>query len=231
MNLRLSASMIKDFLSCSKKAQYRLYSPEQQEPTYQMAIGTIVHEALELHWDNFDAAMKFAEDKVRTTNLKRGSGIVFRCLLNYFENFTYLVKDTDKVEQFFRFPYNKNVTLVGKFDRITEDGIMIDWKTGYNAPTDISNDVQFMLYDYAYTKLYGEKPKHIYYVSLQGKKIIPYEENPRLVEEFFTSVLPYVIDTLSFSIKNNYYVRTGLFGYKVCDNCSFSDMCFKELGV
>jgi len=231
MNIRLSASMIKDFLSCNRKAYYRINQPEEQEQTYQMTVGTIVHESLENHWNDYDKAIKLAENHIMSYNLKRGSSIIYRSLVSFFEHFTYLVDETDTVEQFFRIPYGNDLTIVGKFDRVTKDGIIIDWKTGSVVPTDISGDIQFILYEYAYTKLYGEKPKKMYYVSLPTRKIVTYEPNEALIKEFFNVTLPYVADGLEFNLKRNLFVRTGLFGYKICDNCPFTDVCYKEIGI
>lgn len=230
MNLRLSASMIKDFLSCDRKAYYRLNQPEEQEQTYQMAVGSIVHNVLEEAWNDYDKAIELAESKIKQYNLKRGSSIVFKSIVSFFDHFTYLVNEDDTIEEYFKIPYADDITLVGKFDRITKDGIMIDWKTGSIAPTDIGNDVQFILYEYAYTKLRGEPPKRIFYVSLPTRKVVPYERNEILIKEFFNVTLPYVAEGLKYSMKNNYFVRTGMFGYKICDNCAFSDVCYKELG-
>lgn len=231
MNLRLSASMIKDFLSCQKKAYFRLNAPEEQEQTYQMAVGSIVHDTLEKYWNDYDKAIEFADNQIKRYNLKRGVSVVYKSLGNFFDNFTYLVHDTDEVERYFKVPYSAEVNLVGKFDRITKDGVLIDWKTGGIVPTDISSDAQFILYEYAYKKIFGDYPKRIFYVSLPSVKIIPYERNEALANQLFNEVIPYVIENLSYNIKNNSFVRNGLFGYKTCDNCPFSDICYKEIGL
>lgn len=237
MNIRLSASMIKDFLSCERKAYYRMNKPEEQEQTYQMAVGSIVHDTLEKYWNNYDKAIEVAENKIKEYNLKRGTSNVFRSLVNFFEHFTYLVKEDDTIEQYFKIPYEMNhwgefdFSLVGKFDRVTKDGIIIDWKTGSLVPTDISGDIQFILYEYAYTKLYGEKPRRMFYVSLPTQKIIQYTPNEALIKEFITVTLPYVADSLAYNIKNNNFIRTGLFGYKICNNCPFVNVCYKEIGA
>ena len=231
MSVRLSASMIKDFISCPRKAYYRINKGEEREETYQMAAGSIVHNTLEKHWDNYDKAMEFAEKQIIGYNLKKGVSIVYNSIVSFFENFTYLVHDTDSIETFFKIPYNSEITLVGKLDRVTKEGIVIDWKTGRTVPTDISSDAQFILYEWAYTKLYGEPPKRLFYVALPSAKIVPYERSQALVNEFMDVTIPNVARELEFNLKSNLFLRTGLFGYRICDNCSFTDVCHKGIGL
>jgi len=176
--IRLSASLIKDYLSCRKKGFYRINHPEQAIKTDDMIIGEIVHKVIEEDWNK---DMLFALEHAQ--KIKEGYNIVDpdpkrlnrlnRCIKNFFINFKYLIRNDDEIEKFFRVPFLEDIAIMtGKMDRVTKDVIIIDWKTGGTFPKSIDNDIQFIIYYISYKQIYKEYPKKVFFVSLDKGKLI-----------------------------------------------------------
>lgn len=224
--IKLSASLIKDFLVCPGKAYYRVYQPEQAEQTNAMTVGTIVHEIIETCWMDRDKAINKIDEKINEYNIYTGADKIYKCINNFFEMFSGVLTEEDIIEQYFKIPYKDDVFLTGRIDRI-HNTVIFDWKTSSSEPDDITKDIQFILYDLAYKKLYGKPPGAVVYVSLMKKKLHHYEPNPIIVSEFENHIIPHVIE----SIREKKFTRTGLFGYKSCLFCSFSNACHTDLGL
>lgn len=230
--IRLSASLINDFLTCSQRAYYRINHPEQSVETSEMAVGSVVHKAIEKHWNNKEAATELLLDQC----LRRG--LYFekaqKLLENFFINFQQFLREDDVVEKLFELSWNKDAVFVGKMDRVNvEAGIVFDWKTSSKPPKSITANPQFILYNYAFKRLYGAAPSLVAYASLSTGKLIKYESDSRVIDEFFGGVVPRIID----AIKGNHFSKDGLFGYECwknpaysnsCYYCSFQDFCLRE---
>jgi CRISPR/Cas system-associated exonuclease Cas4 (RecB family) len=117
------------------------------------------------------------------------------------------------------------MSLVGKIDRITSSGIVLDWKTGKGEPEDIERDVQCLFYYLAYKKMYKKEPSDVYLIYLAKNKVIRFEPNEAIIREFEDQVLPKVI----YEVKNNIFPRTGLFTWGTCSHCQFANVCFSQL--
>lgn len=222
---RLSASLVKDYIACPKRVYYRLYEPEQGIGDRATGIGIVMHELIEKYWKSSNAMASHIKETMFKHHLNSGIEDIGNCIRN-FEKFRPYLYDGDIIERFFTYPY-KDVTIVGKMDRITKDGIIFDWKTGKSKPDNLSRDPQFILYYLSYKKLYGKRPKAVYYASLSTGTLHMFIPNDNIISEFETSILPDILR----QVKEKHFPRYGLYGYKVCNYCSYSDQCFKELDI
>lgn len=230
--IRLSASLLKDFLACPRKVYYRINASGQEVQTNEMAVGSIVHEVIEKNWNNEKTAYELSANLIRNYGLPDEQEKANKMIASFFAMFPKdFFNDKDKIESYFKIPYRKDVVLTGKIDRI-HDGIVYDWKTGKAPPDDINKDPQFILYYLAYKRLFNEEPKTLCYVSLANKKIYYFSPIPQIIDEFENKLIPDIVS----SIKSNNFPREGLFEYKICERdpkhkCPFKDLCWGELGL
>jgi len=228
MTINLSASLIKDYLTCHARAGYRLSHREEAVPSIEMAIGSAVHEALEkahlpkkqavASLKNIYRNFSIFEDK----DILKANSFIDSFYDMFPEDF---FSESDKVEQYFKLPYGKEVFLTGRIDRI-HDGVVFDWKTSKNPPLDVNRDPQFILYYIAYNKMFKERPKSVAYVALKQKRVYYYKAIAPIVTEFEEKIIP----EITANLRSGKLARTGLFGYKACDYCSFKELCWSQLG-
>jgi hypothetical protein len=223
-NIRLSASLIRDYIVCPKRAYYRLYEPEQAISDASTNIGIVVHELVEKHWQSGTAMASHASELITKHNLKSREEDVYNCISN-FEKFRQYLSDEDTIERFFTIPYD-TTTIVGKMDRITKDGMIFDWKTG-NPPLNLTRDPQFILYYLAYKNMYGKLPRAVYYASLSKGTLTMFKPDEVVIRDFEVSLLPEVLRQL----RNKVFPRYGLYAYNACIRCSYYHHCFTELGT
>jgi RecB family exonuclease len=224
--IRLSASLIKDYLSCYRKGFYRLYHPEEAIQTHEMARGSLVHKVIEDHWNDRDAGYKALPDLYKQFNIKRDYDFIDQCLNNYYKLWSTMLKEDDLTEKFFNFNINDEIEIVGRLDRVT-DGKVLDWKTSWEKPESISNDAQFILYEWAYQKMFNKDPEGLYYVHLKSGHMVKYERNESAVDILKHTIIPAIVK----NIKNKNFDPTGLFGYKICDRCVFVNDCWTQLSI
>jgi CRISPR/Cas system-associated exonuclease Cas4 (RecB family) len=221
----ISASLIKDWLDCPRKVSYRLNSPEMSIQTPEMFLGTIVHETLEKHWDDKTHALEWVDYKTEKLKLDEKLRAKGRsCVINYFTHFANLTSDEDKIEYKFKIPFRDSF-LVGKMDRITKSGCIIDWKTSVRRTSNISGDPQFILYSYVYEKVFGRQPSGAMKIHLPNNEIATYVRNPILEYNMINDIIPTIIE----SIKSGLLAPSGLFSGK-CYRCSCSEACKSDLG-
>lgn len=220
--IQLSASSIKDFISCEMKYYYRINAPEQAAETVELVRGKLIHEILEKGWRDRNSANKIASGlRISNTNMDK----IILWMDKFFENFRPLCKDTDNVEQFFKLPY-EGIKIVGKIDRILDADVVIDWKSSASKPRNLENDIQFILYDWAYTRMFGKRPSVMFIGHLPTGSLIKYEENPIFRKLLFDEIIP----TMIGKIQSKSYAHTGIFQWvKQCDRCVFQEYCYKEL--
>lgn len=219
----LSASSIKDYLECNKRFEYRLKAKDKAETTPAMEVGTIVHSAIESFWKDEAKAYKYLESHVKGLQTRDVQKAV-KSLDGFFKYFRDYLTHLDEAEKFFKVKYDKNVTIVGKFDRVVNAKIIFDWKTSWQYPKTISNDIQFIIYSEAFKTIYSYYPTNVYYAHLMSGKLIEYEKDDTLVGELYNEIIPNILENM-----DGIYPRTGL--YKgVCKGCSFFKHCYSELG-
>jgi CRISPR/Cas system-associated exonuclease Cas4 (RecB family) len=224
MSINISASAIADYIACSQKVKFRLTVSDQQIQTPAMLAGTITHEIIEKYSEPAEA-FKVMEEKIKEAGLDKAmEARVVNSVDNYFEFFKKFTTDKDIVESKFRIKNGDDVFLVGKFDRITPDGKIFDWKTSAVYPKEISTNIQFIFYYECYKKLYGEEPTSLFYAHLPSKKLIRYIPNRVLTNYLFYDIIPIMIS----DIKSNKFFRAGLYT-KICKDCAFQQHCFREI--
>lgn len=232
MTFKLSATMMQDVLSCSMKGYYRTEHPDYAIQTKEMLIGSIVHKAIENGWMNENVATL----EVNKSSVGLSDEIVSKSTLfvdNFFKYFKQYTSSEDKIEEVFNIIYSDDVVLTGKLDRVNVDlGILLDWKTGAKTPSTLKTNIQFILYNYAFRKLYGKEPNLVAYASLSSGKLVKYLEDHKTSQFVFTEVIPKVSDI----IKNKRFSREGVFapgavfpkvGFEsyTCHYCAFREAC------
>lgn len=222
----LSASSINDYLECSMRYYYRRFRSSEAVTPYYMTIGTIVHQALEKFWSDEKKALEFARfssfDHPLTDKHKSK---IFKHIKNYFKYFHPLVNKEDKVERFFTLQIDTDIFLRGKFDRLVGDKIF-DWKTSEKPPYTVDNDVQFIIYNYAYRKLYNERPSGVYYAALKTGELISFNQRIENERILFKEIIPKMVA----DIKAENYIHEGkLKFFSTCQNCQYKETCWDEL--
>ena len=225
--LYLSKSAIDDFLSCRKKYYYRLNFNKQAKSNVYMTMGIIVHNALEKFWNDHDKAIRYVVAQADVWHLADNwKSKMLKDIQSYFKNFTQLVTEDDVTEKFFKVKYDDGIFISGKYDRITPDHKIIDWKTGKWSPQNLSSDTQMILYYNSYYELYGVYPTAIL-ATLPTARIDIYKPNQVYTDALYNEVIPDMID----AINAGKFPSTGFYTWNACKFCSFSQLCDKDTGL
>lgn len=220
MPVYLSASSISDFIKCPQRVLYRFKKTVPEVPSRGMIIGRIVHQAIEKGWRDKKHAYSILHAGIKEEGLKTADTINMEFMIDiFFLNFKDKLGDKDLIEYNFKLPLYDDVFIVGKMDRITQ-GNLIDWKTTSNLPSRLGNDVQCIIYDWAYRKLFGKEPASICVAGLSTGKLIPYREETLYVKELFDNIIPRMIRT----IRHETYERLGVFNHS-CYLCPYKAGC------
>lgn len=225
MAINISASLIEDYLSCNRKVHYRINRPKTVESPKEAVIGDAVHRSLELFWDDRDKALDFVNKVLDEGGIATVSNVAFStmCIDNFFDNFRDYLTSTDAIEKGFKIQIERDVFVVGKMDRISNNSVF-DWKTSRNPPSQISNNVQFVLYNWAYEKLNKRKPTGVYYGALTKGKLIRYRHESFYEDVLINQIIPDIIS----SIRNKRFSPNGVFRH-ACFRCQYSSTCLPEI--
>jgi CRISPR/Cas system-associated exonuclease Cas4 (RecB family) len=226
MSIYLSATAIKDFIACPKRIYYRTNFPELAETNPDMQVGTIVHEVVEKNWDNKEKALssclvKVTEEGLASEYVDKAS----KALWNFFDSPVYeMLGKGDLIEHKFKITLDDNSYLVGKIDRITSNGTVIDWKTSASTPKTIDKDPQFLAYYWAYRSLFKKNPGSVLYMSLVENKVVRLHVNPEIYFQLFHEIIPSIL----VRMRKNDLPRTGLFTGS-CFKCNFKKVCATDM--
>lgn len=219
----VSASALKDYLSCSNKVYYRIFEPELKVSNREMIIGDIVHKVIEKAWQDLDVALNLGKTLGINQNVDPiGMESIKHFIHTFFDHFAPLVSREDKIERFFKTKLSDDVYLVGKFDRISRN-LLFDWKTNANPPKAIGNDPQFIIYDYAYNLIYKQPPEGIYFASLKDGALIRYNESSEHAKALIEKIIPEYVET----VRKKDFIKTGLFTGQ-CYRCPFKVPCLGD---
>ncbi len=228
--LYLSASSVGDFYKCPKSYHYRVNNKESAILSDPMILGSVIHEAIELH-DDLESMTTFAvaewEKRTRGTYSKprKPPRSIKNLLKGYIKIRDDIIGTADHVlmdkEHFFRFQYRDDIMLVGKIDLIA-DGKIYDWKTGAVPPTNYGlYDPQFTTYWLAYRQIYKTDPEGIYYGWLYGNRLYDVP-----MKEAQLKNLDLLLDRMA-EICYNMDNVPRVMGYQ-CNRCLYRGICYLE---
>lgn len=227
--INLSASSIKDWLSCPKKLSYRR-SRATSTSTEAMEVGMIVHNALDDARD-LETALALVDSQLkergdislegeRKAQEAASNAFYMPGLMNYAS-----AESDSEVEFDILLPgYNIPVALRGRIDRVMEnEALCIDWKTSKTYSKQASRDVQAIIYSWAYNELYGQRPK-FYFAYVMTGELVEYNHlwAEREEKELFFGVIPAILRDI---VEGNFLPR-GLFGSS-CYNCNYKRVCLE----
>lgn len=229
----LSATAIKDWISCPAKLGYRIEGVPQKANA-NFARGTAVHETIENPTiiDAEDAKhacyVRFAEI-VNETNPVFEDRTSFSSMvkqnnqmLDYYYN--WVNKHEPPIvatEQFFKVNI-KGIEFSGKIDQIRGKNVY-DWKTKVKEPDlrMLRADYQFTLYGMAYKEMYGEYPENVYFGYLYGGKLYKLERSRKDYK-----YLEEVAGKIVLAAENEIFPRN--YGEYNCKYCAYRYKCFDE---
>jgi len=226
----LSASSIKDFISCERKYWYRRFASDKGISTEETTRGLVVHKALEKYSNNKSKALKYISQYSATKIDKEKAELA---VLNFFYKFKEFTTPKDEIEHRFKIPYRpansivKDINIIGMFDRVTPEGIIFDWKTNRSLPRNLNSDPQFMLYHHAYEVIHGKPPAAVYFASLTAGRLLKFKFDEQLFNILYTEI----IDEMLSRIHSGRLNPTGLFRYTTCKFCFFREHCHEHLGL
>lgn len=188
---RLSASKLKLYERCPKQYVYRYLRNNEDKLNVWGIVGTAAHKAIEQHYrTGTDIAQGFLD---RTKNMDSTLGgyedYAYKLLvgtymsLKEFDPTQYpIYQDASgmHLERYFNLPYpadNPVCTLNGYIDHVTPTGF-IDYKTGKDKPSkkNLRDDLQFIIYFWAYEQMYKHKPEYGIYYRLRDNRPIQITE-------------------------------------------------------
>jgi CRISPR/Cas system-associated exonuclease Cas4 (RecB family) len=223
---------MKDFDKCSSRYYYRINNPEYGVPSVPMKVGTLVHKVMEsANTTTYKLAYASGMTEIKKLGLE-GEDKKFavdkldKSLNNYLTYFKSLTTAGDEVEINFRIPFDTNVNLVGRIDRLNKQrGMVIDWKTSTKDPFQINTDVQFLLYKYAFNYLYHKLPTSVLYANLFTGKLISLQDEGNVN---YNNLQKVRIPSMVHRIKDGDFHLEGRKKKGVCENCPYKETCFRE---
>lgn len=220
--IKISASLISDYLVCPHRAYYRVNNPEESIVSNEALAGRIVHDAISKFNSNIDKAIEYVGLKLAKYTLEDVLvNRVYECVDNYFSMYNF--SSSAEYEKAFNYTSNKNNCIItGKFDCIFIDDIY-EWKTGFYIGN-IERNPQVILYYLAYQQIYKRPPDGIHVVSLFSTSKVRFHPNQKIIEYFDNILIPKIVE----DIENNRLIKTGLYSYDLCNKCFFKDFCWKE---
>lgn len=223
MAVYVSATSLASFIKCEQMAYFRLFAKgEPPPPNREQKLGIITHKILQKSWNDKDNAIKLIASMSKKEELDAvGVQSLHHFINTYFERFYILTKETDESEKRFKVKLEKDIYLVGVFDRVGR--IVIDWKTNASPAKRVDNDIQFILYDLAYRKLYNKEPYGVYMAALKDGSLVKYNQNSLYINALMEEVIPKFVDV----VKSRSFYRNGIFNGS-CYRCNFKEPC---LGV
>lgn len=225
MPIYLSASSIADYIKCPKRVFFRIHKPFPPILSREMVLGISMHHILERGWKTREKAYEILGEEKEKLKLTKKEHTDFSFMIDlFFLNFRGLLGDSDLIEYMFKLQLYDDVFLVGKMDRVSQ-GNVFDWKTGATAKN-LQGDVQCIIYDYAFNKLFGRPPSSVCIGALKQGQLVPYSKNDLYTNELFDAIIPKMIKT----IKSENYEKLGLFSHG-CFRCQFREGCIGATNV
>lgn len=208
----LSASRLKLYMQCPIMYKYKYLQGGEEKPNMYAINGSALHKAIELlHKDKISPLVTYAEKMSKYRNSKiiaqdqyvrlYSEGID---ILNSYDPTWYtprIEKKKPVVEKWFNLKYpndeNPTCSIRGYMDFVELDSV-IDFKSSKLklSKKKVESDIQFIIYYWAFHRLYGYYPSRIVYHRLPDhKQIVATEfdvtELDRQIETFLNDPMDY----------------------------------------
>lgn len=166
----LSASKIKTFLDCPNRFYYHYIEHIPSPSNVYAVMGTSFHRAIEeFYKSSSDPYRTYITtwDKECARQDVQPNADVYYTGFDLIDLYPFAEKSPVQSEVEFFLPYpdeeNQICSLHGYIDHVYADGELRDLKTSKRKPSAkaLSEDIQFITYHWAYTRLYGSPPTEI----------------------------------------------------------------------
>ena len=206
--LKLSASQIKQYVDCRFQYfdKYRLFKFGAQDTSG--LYGTAIHKAIEMYYRNGSHPMATLQktlsetlanwqDKGKDINYRYSYADMIGMGREMLEGFNFEQFTPKELEYKFNLPFIDNVEMRGYIDLITDDGILVDFKTAGRKPKSINNDWQFAIYSWAYRELNGVLPTAVYWYHMRDHSLIAFDtsKTDQVIEQVVEATQRLVADT------------------------------------
>lgn len=228
---KLSASAIRDYISCPYKLKYRMLVSGEAVKTPQMILGTIVHRVIENYkmWNTYAEGITLANHYLNEENIslpQEQINNMIEAIHNYNDSFREFSIGAES-EYEFSIPLKScGINIIGRMDILGKDYI-VDWKVTGSMPSILHNDPQFILYDWAFEQINKIKPVKIMYVNVLRNEVATYFRNEYYFSNLFDEVIPGIVNGKVFYPRGLYdYVRAEK--YRICHKCPFKQVCWSD---
>lgn len=208
----------------------------RQKPTEYLVLGNSLHLAIEKAYTpgkwSIDLASNIfmkefrrsiEEDEVFVTwpRMKKHEteGIEMLELYAYGIEQGKIPATSEKNEFEFKLPFEDEIVIVGKIDRVDEDGedfTVVDYKSGKKPPNEwfLRHDLQFTTYAWAIQETYGFIPKKLIWHHLRTGQLLETERTQRDIDELKTMMH----NALEMNRRD---IRYRVYNQQVCGYCDF----------
>jgi len=226
---KFSATMLKMFLQCPRKFEYRYLRKLPEEKNVWAVTGTSVHTAIQYGHDLKKDGAEYNEivlpviEKFDTTFCELDgysygpqSNKLYKESQKMLREYAF-DRDPEIQEHYFEIDID-GIIFVGYIDQLYPWGF-VDLKTSRNKPNKVvlDNDPQFIIYSFAYRGFYGKDVDKAYWHHLRtGEDIEANVDTDHI----------YRLEELASHIqKQEFFPRSHSV---LCNYCSFKDFCFSD---
>lgn len=228
--VKASASMLKARNTCPMKVYYR----RKRTPTVKsasMIVGSLIHDLVseyeskgEVDLQVYHAKMtkQLSSGEITFTRWQTGNAL-WKLMNTCYNNYLVLREELPPIidiEARFNVKYSDDVEVVGRFDQIRDENILVELKTSHYPPTEefLAADIQATLYIWTYKELFHVTPRY-YYIHLPVGSI--YEVYRNNFDDLHDNIHDYII-----TCEQEYYPKAKD-GYK-CSKCEYRAVCLTE---
>jgi hypothetical protein len=240
----LSASKLKLFKLCAQKYKLTYVEPMAQEVSTQniaSLVGTAIHKAIEMWYKNGANPRTTYRDTFYNTLAEwesKQANVIGKVSQSFVEGqkmiegikFEDMIPTDLELRFSLPFPNKENPICVinGVIDMVTADECVIDHKSkNVKEPNlnELANDVQFLLYAWAYKELTGKFPRAVYWHHLRNGKL--YEVD---VMSDYDKKIARMTEDLEAMLTATRFQRKELDRF-CTDYCEFFSHCFTKAQV
>lgn len=195
-------------------------------------LGRAVHKAIELGFqaqDPFDVFNQYWLSESKTVTDNSNLGKLYNEGIKMIDLYDFNQAPPIEMELGFNLPFpnaeNPICNVVGYFDQVFASDKLVDMKTSVQRPklNVLRFNVQFVIYAWAYEKLYGKLPK-IYWHHLRTGELFLADIDAEQIKSIEPIIRGLVAHTDYTQEIEHYHRNVGL----ECNFCSFAEIC---LGV